>query len=264
MNSYEAIFLGILQGVTEFLPVSSSGHLVLAEYFLGLKETPLAFDVILHMGTLVSVLAFFFKDWLRLFSSLNPASRDEKSRRLFFYLIIGTIPGAFFGFLFEKFAENYLRSPWVVVVTLSSVAILLFLAERFARHVRDISSLTLKDSLLVGISQSLALVPGVSRSGITMTCGLFLGLDRSACAKFSFLLSAPIIAGAGIYEGLKLLMSGQQGVDVNYLVGFLASLVSGYLVIAFLMNYLKKNTFYPFVIYRLALALIVATVLFIS
>ncbi len=264
MNSYEAIFLGVLQGVTEFLPVSSSGHLVLAEYFLGLKETPLAFDVILHLGTLVSVLAFFFKDWLRLLLSLNPTSRDKDSKRLFIYLVIGTIPGALFGFLFEKVAETYLRSPWVVVVTLSSVAILLFLAERFARHVRNLSSLTLKDSFLVGISQALAIIPGVSRSGITMTCGLFLGLNRSSSAKFSFLLSAPIIAGAGLYEGLKIIKSGGQGVDINYFVGFLASLISGYLVIAFLMNYLKKNTFYPFVVYRLILALTVATVLFIS
>ncbi len=262
MHSYEAIFLGVLQGITEFLPISSSGHLVLAEYFLGLSDTSIAFDVMLHMGTLVAVLIYFYKDWFNILSSLLPNSNDVVSRRLFFYLIIGTIPGAFIGFFLEHMAETVFRSPWVVVSTLASVAILLLLAEKFAKHIKNINELKVKDAFLIGLSQAFALIPGVSRSGITMTCALFLGFNRQTAAKFSFLLSAPIIAGAGFYEGLKLLRQGAAFVGTNYMLGFLASLISGYLVIAFLMNYLKNNTFFPFVIYRLVLAAVVAITLF--
>jgi len=148
-----------------------------------------------------------------------------------------------------------------VVCTLSGVAVLLFLADRVARHARDFSGFGKGDAALVGLSQALAIVPGVSRSGITMTCALFLGFTREAAARFSFLLSAPIIAGAGLYETIKLIREGSSALDINYLLGFLASIISGYLVIAFLMNYLKRHTFMPFVVYRLILAAIVAAVL---
>ena len=261
MNIWEAVFLGILQGITEFLPVSSSGHLVLAEYFLGLKETSLAFDVTLHLGTLLAVLAFFYGDWTEMLRAFLPGRASESKRKLFFFLIAGTIPGALAGFLLEHAVSTTLRSPWVVVCTLAGVAMLLGLAERLARHERAFSSIRLPDAVLIGISQALAVIPGVSRSGITMTCGLFLGLSREAAARFSFLLSAPIIAGAGLYEGLKLLKYGGTDITWNYLYGFIASAVSGYLVIAFLMNYLKTHTFYPFVIYRLFIAAVVAAIL---
>ena len=261
MNVFEAIFLGILQGITEFLPISSSGHLVLAEYFLHLREGGLAFDVILHMGTLVAVLAFFLRDWLSMFGSLFPGSKDEASRRLFVLLLMGTVPGAVAGFFLEHAASTYFRSPWVVVYTLSGVALLLFWADRKALQKKDLDHIGLREGLLIGVSQALAIVPGVSRSGITMTCALCLGLTREAAARFSFLLSAPIIAGAGLYETIKLARHGFAGVDSNYLVGFLASAISGYLVIAFLMNYLKRHTFMPFVIYRLILAAVVALIL---
>ncbi len=261
MNGFEAVFLGVIQGVTEFLPVSSSGHLVLAEYFLHLEDAGLAFDVILHMGTLVAVLAYFYKDWVSMILSIFPSRGNSESRRLLILLIIGTIPGAVAGFLLEHAASTYFRSPWVVVCTLSGVALLLFLADRMARHARDFNGFEKVDAALVGLSQALAIVPGVSRSGITMTCAMFLGFTREAAARFSFLLSAPIIAGAGLYETIKLVREGPSGLDFNYLLGFAASAISGYLVIAFLMNYLKKHTFMPFVVYRLFLAAIVAAVL---
>ena len=261
MNIFEAIFLGILQGVTEFLPVSSSGHLVLAEYFLDLKDAGLAFDVILHMGTLVAVMTYFYKDWLLMAKSFTGKSKDPNSRRLLFLLLIGTIPGALAGFLLEHAASTYFRSPWVVVCTLAGVAGLLFVADRLAKHEMDFNKFGLKHAFLVGLSQALAIVPGVSRSGITMTCGLFLGFTREAAARFSFLLSAPIIGGAGLYETIKLLKHGVSIMNINYLWGFAASAISGYLVIAFLMNYLKRHNFTPFVIYRLALAALVAAVL---
>ena len=262
MTTTVAIFLGILQGVTEFLPVSSSGHLVLAEYFLGLKDTPIAFDVTLHLGTLISVFLYFWRDWLGMAKSLVPGKTSRKGdRRLLFLVLLGTVPGAFLGYFLEGAASTVFRSPWVVVATLSGVALLLWLAERLASHTRGFKNFGWKDAIGVGTAQALAIVPGVSRSGITMTIALFLGFERMAAARFSFLLSAPIIAGAGLYEGLKLWQDGFGTLGMDFLWGFIAAGISGYLVIAFLMHYLARHTFYPFVYYRLILALIVAVAL---
>ncbi len=262
MTTTEAIFLGILQGVTEFLPVSSSGHLVLAEYFLGLKDTPIAFDVTLHLGTLISVFLYFWRDWVGMAKSLVPGKTSKKGdKRLLFFVLIGTAPGAFLGYFLEGAASTVFRSPWVVVATLSGVALLLWLAERLASHKRGFKNFAWKDAVCVGTAQALAIVPGVSRSGITMTMALFLGFERRAAARFSFLLSAPIIAGAGLYEGLKLWQDGFGTLGMDFLWGFIAAGISGYLVIAFLMRYLARHTFYPFVYYRLILALIVAVAL---
>jgi undecaprenyl-diphosphatase len=259
MITTEAIFLGILQGVTEFLPVSSSGHLVLAEYFLGLKDTSIAFDVTLHLGTLISVLSYFWQDWLGMAKSLVPGKTSKKGdRRLLFLVLIGTVPGLLLGCLVEGAASTVFRSPWVVVATLSGFAVLLWLAERLASHKRSFKKLGWKDAICVGTAQAIAIVPGVSRSGITMTMALFLGFERRAAARFSFLLSAPIIAGAGLYEGLKLWQDGFGTLGMDFLWGFIAAGLSGYIVIAFLMRYLARHTFYPFVYYRLILALIVA------
>lgn len=262
MTTIEAIFLGILQGATEFLPVSSSGHLVLAEYFLGLKDTPIAFDVTLHLGTLISVFLYFWRDWVGMAKSLVPGKTSKKGdRRLLFFVLIGTVPGAFIGYSLEGAASTVFRSPWVVVVTLSGVALLLWSAERLASHKRGFKNLGWKDAVCIGTAQALAIVPGVSRSGITMTMALFLGFERRAAARFSFLLSAPIIAGAGLYEGLKLWQDGFGTLGMDFLWGFIAAGLSGYLVIAFLMRYLARHTFYPFVYYRFILALMVAVAL---
>lgn len=262
MTVIEAVLLGLLQGATEFLPVSSSGHLVLAEYFLGLTETPLAFDVLLHIGTLLAVLSYFWRDWLGMARSVLPGSRRQNGYRTLLALIaLGTVPGVVFGFLLEEVASTAFRSPWVVVFTLSSVALLLFLGERLADHRRDLPGLRWKDALCIGIAQAMAIVPGVSRSGITMTAALLLGFERTAAARFSFFLSAPIIAGAGLYEGLKLWREGFEGLSYICVWGFVAAVLSGYLVIAFLMRYLVRHTFYPFVWYRLLLAATVAAAL---
>ncbi len=262
MTNFEAVFLGVLQGFTEFLPVSSSGHLILAEHFMGLAHVPLAFDVTLHIGTLVAVLAFFWKDWLNMLLALFPSSEDRtRERRLLLFLIAGTVPGALIGYLLEDLVSTVLRSPWVVVCTLSTVALLLALAERVAGHVRKMKAMRLQDALVIGACQALAVIPGTSRSGITMTGALFLGFTRADAARFSFLLSAPIIAGAGLFEAKKLLEAGGTVPGVEYLWGFAAAGLSGYGVIAFLMQYLKRHTFYPFVIYRLVLAAVVAVAL---
>ncbi len=260
MDTIHAVILGLLQGATEFLPVSSSGHLILAEHFLGLGDTSISFDVILHVGTLLAVLSYFWRDWADVLRSL-PRPRES---RLLFLLILGTIPGAGLGYLLEDVVSTVLRSPWVVVMTLSGVALLLYSAERWSRQERVFDDLGWKDALVVGCAQALAIVPGVSRSGITMTAALFLGVKRQAAARFSFLLSAPIIAGAGLYEGLKLWQNGFAELSSLYLWGFLAACVSGYLAIAFLMRFLTRHTFYPFVYYRLALAGIVAIMLLVG
>ncbi len=261
MNTFHAIFLGVLQGLTEFLPVSSSGHLVLAEYFMKIPTTSLSFDVTLHVGTLLAVLIYFWHDWVKMAISLFSGNRDSIHRKMLFLLVLGTIPGAVLGYLLEETVSTIFRSPWIVAFTLSGVALLLFAAEKIAAHKRPFSSLGILDTIIVGSAQALALVPGVSRSGITMTAGLFLGLERQAAARFSFLLSAPIVAGAGIYEAIKLVNSNNQVFDINFLWGFLSAFVSGMIAIAFLMRYLVRHNFYPFVIYRIALAGLVAVAL---
>jgi undecaprenyl-diphosphatase len=258
----EAIFLGILQGVTEFLPVSSSGHLVLAEYFLGLTDTPIAFDVTLHLGTLLSVLSYFWRDWINMAKSLIPGKVSKiEDRRLFFLVLVGTLPGALMGYFLEDAASTIFRSPWVVVANLFGVALLLWLAEWVALHKRGLGNVEWKDAISIGLAQALAIAPGVSRSGITMTMALFLKFERRAAARFSFLLSAPIIAGAGLYEGLKAWQNGFSNLNMDFLWGFVAAALSGYIVIAFLMRYLARHTFYPFVYYRLILAFIIAIAL---
>jgi undecaprenyl-diphosphatase len=259
MNLLYAILLGVLQGATEFLPVSSSGHLILAEHFLGFSEGGLAFDVALHLGTLTAILIYFRKDFLLMAAALLPGRGSDAEgalhRRLFFFLALATVPGALCGLLLEKSAETLFRSPILVATTMAGVGLLLLWGERAGRRSRDIRMLTLTDALLIGLSQALAVVPGVSRSGITMTTGLFLGLNREAAARFSFLLSAPIIFGAGLHSLPKIIKQGADGGEGGlYLAGFLAAALSGYAVIAWLLKFVRTRSFDIFAYYRLALA----------
>ncbi len=254
MTHLQALALGVLQGVTEFLPISSSGHLVLAEYFLGVKGGGLVFDVFLHLGTLLAVLLYFWQDWWHIFS--GSLKKDSSARRLLFFLIVGTIPGALAGVILEKDVETIFRDPIRVATMLALMSLPLLLAELLAKHTKTIRDLRLPHALFVGLAQALAVIPGTSRSGITMSAGLFTGLTREEAARFSFLLSAPIIAGAGVFEGLKIFRAGVP-LDTVYLVGFLASLVSGLLVIAWLLRFLKKHTFYLFIGYRILLAALI-------
>lgn len=258
MGISQAVFLGLIQGATEFLPVSSSGHLVLAEYFMDVTGGGLAFDVFLHMGTLLAVIIYFFRQWWRLFCSIFSPGWKNPDFRLLVALVLATIPGGLAGLLLEGWVANTLRSPWVVVFTLTGVAVILFLADRNLKGERTIEGLGLKGAILIGVAQALAVVPGVSRSGITMSMGLLIGLNREDSARFSFLLSCPIILGAGVFESIKIFGSSSGPLVSGPMVaGFLASFVSGILVISFLLNFLQKHTFLPFVIYRVALAAIV-------
>ncbi len=267
MDFIYAIMLGILQGATEFLPVSSSGHLILAEHFLGFSEGGLVFDVALHLGTLAAILIYFFHDFRLMAAALLPGRAVNPDaafhRRLFFYLCLATIPGALFGVLLEKPAETLFRSPALVATTLGGIGLLLLLAERVGRRNRNIHAISLADALLIGLSQALAVVPGVSRSGITMSTGLFRGLNREAAARFSFLMSAPIIFGAGIYSLPKIIAQGTVGGEGGvFLTGFLAAALSGYAVIAWLLKFIRTRSFDIFAYYRLALAGLVYLSLF--
>lgn len=260
MQIWEAVFLGLVQGLTEFLPISSSGHLVLLEHYLGVQEAGLTFDTLLHVGTLVALVVYFWPEWGGMAAAVwRPSRYNRFERRLLGYLIIGTIPGAAAGFFLEKQAETIFRQPVRVALLLAGMGVLLWLADRLARHHRRLPGLTLADAILIGGAQALAIMPGVSRSGSTMTMGLLLGLTRETAARFSFLLSTPIICGAGIYQGLKLWRIGMnQFYWLPYTLGFLAAVVSSYLTIRFLLHFLQRHTFNLFVGYRLVLA---ATVL---
>lgn len=278
----QAILLGLIQGATEFIPVSSSAHLIIVPWLFGWKDpalTSLTFDVALHIGTLVAVLAFFASDWIRLIKAWFMSVKERKvgtdpDRRLAWFVVIGTIPGAIAGILFESKIDVLFHQPGVPIqasamlvmaVIIAVMGAALLIADRMARHLADLKGLSLKNVLIIGFSQAFAIFPGVSRSGSTITAGLALGLKREAAAKFSFLLSAPIIAGAGlkslyeIYSGLKTGAIAQTDL-LLFPIGFIAAAVSGYLCIRFLLNYLQKHSTAVFVYYRWALAVLVAIV----
>jgi undecaprenyl-diphosphatase len=278
----ESIILGIVQGATEFIPISSSAHLIIVPWLFGWSDpalTSLTFDVALHLGTLLAVLAFFARDWLRLIRAFFRSIAERRigtdpDRRLAWLVVIGTIPGGIAGVLFESKLDALFHEPGVPIapiamiimaVIIAGFGVLLLLADHLARHVQGMQDLNLKNTLLIGLSQALAVFPGVSRSGSTITTGLALGLKRETAAKFSFLLSAPIIAGAGlkslweIYSGLKTGAVAQADL-ILFPIGFIMAAISGFLCIRLLMNYLQKHNINIFVYYRWALALLVVVV----
>jgi undecaprenyl-diphosphatase len=259
--------LGITQGVTEFAPVSSSGHLILVPWLFGWSilnnaELNKTFDVALHLGTLVGALAYFWRDivrylraWARSIASRSIRTPDE---RLAWALVIGTIPGALAGALFEEVITNDLGQPWLIAVMLVVFGVLLYVVDRVAARRRSIDDVGVRDGLLLGVAQAVALQPGVSRSGVTITAARAMGLDRPSAARFSFLLSLPIIAGAGVLKGFDVLRSGlPSGMAAPFLWGMVASAISGFLVIWFLLAYLRRRDFALFLWYRIAVAALV-------
>ncbi|MBA3004219.1 MAG: undecaprenyl-diphosphatase UppP [Desulfurivibrio sp.] len=269
MNIIEALLLGIIQGATEFLPVSSSGHLALAHYFLGAQESDLAFDVALHLGTLLAILAYFRDDFLQMGKAVLGLHKEPtetlRLRKMAFFIAIATIPGALAGLLLGKTAETYFRHPALVATALAVAGLLLLLADRAGKRSRNFEAISLVDALLIGLSQACAIIPGVSRSGSTITCGLAMGLNRQAAVRFSFLLSAPIIFGAGVHEIPDILNNGLlDGQSTLYAAGFLASAISGYLFISFIMRYIRAKSFAIFAYYRFAVAALVFIALFLE
>jgi undecaprenyl-diphosphatase len=265
----QAIVLGIVQGLTEFAPVSSSGHLILVPWLfhwsiLTSESLNKTFDVALHMGTFVGALAYFWRDivkylaaWLR---SIRSRSVTMVEERVAWCLVIGTIPGAIAGALFENVIEEKLGQPWLIAVMLAVFAVVLYVVDRLSRQTRRLEHLRTTDAVVIGLAQAAALQPGVSRSGVTITAGRGLGLLREDAARFSFLLSLPVIGGAGLYKGFKLLTGAEKippGFAWPFVWGTFASAISGFLVIWGLLSYLRRRDFTPFVIYRFVVAALV-------
>ena len=274
MPLWQAIILAVVQGLTEFLPISSSAHLILIPDLLHWQDPGIAFDVALHLGTLIAVLLYFFREWIQLtlcglgFHYPKRASEQMvmQNQRLFWYLVAGTIPGALVGFFFEHWIEENLRSPIPIASAMIAIALLMWYAEYSARISRRIEQTSLGDSLAIGTSQALALFPGVSRSGITITSGLFRGMTREAAARFSFLLSTPLIAGAAAKEVPKLLKlhhAGALDIPQSTLIASIAvSTVVGFIVIAFFLKYLQTRTLKIFIYYRIAFGIVILLLAF--
>ncbi len=269
MELLAAAILGIVQGLTEFLPISSTAHLILVPWFLGWRHEGLAFDVALHVGTAVAVLTFFFHDWIRLAREMLLGIRERNplgnpDRRLGWFLIVGTLPAMVAGLAFEGSIEKHLRSPLIIVFSLPALGALLLFAEKRGSHSRSMEDFTWTDSLSIGFSQAIALIPGVSRSGVTMTTAMLRNTTRTSAARFSFLLSTPVILGAGILEAMRLVdavrnpVAGAEALRWNVLaVGFVCAAISGFLCIRYFLRYLQTRSFVPFVIYRFLLAALV-------
>ena len=268
---FQALIMGIVQGLTEFLPVSSSGHLILVPYLFGWDDpfiTSLAFSVMLHIGTLVALLAYFRDDWLRLIPAGLAAIRHrsfgaDPDRKLAWLLVAATIPAAVVGFLLSDVLETQIRQPGLVAVTMVVGGLILLVADRIGGQSRSVDDVTFPVATGIGAAQALALIPGISRSGISISAGRFAGLDRAAAARFAFLMATPITAGAIVFEARKLL-TGEAGVVVALMplvVGLVASLVSGFAAIHFMLRYLRTRSLQVFVWYRFVLVAVVVVVL---
>ncbi len=262
MSIIEAIILGIIQGITEFLPISSSGHLLYAHNILGITDTGLSFDVALHIGTFVALIVFFHKDLYGLFLGIL-GKNDQK--RMAWLLAFATIPAVLGGLVLQGLAESTFRSPILVSLNLIWVAIMMILAEQYAKkHTKKtkLASISNKQGLFVGLVQVLALIPGVSRSGSTITAGIFAGIDRVSATRFSFLLAIPITFGAIIKilsdPGTLTQMSSEKGV---FIAGIMSALVSGVFAIKFLIKYLSKHTLNIFAYYRITVGIIALLIL---
>ena len=261
MDLLQSIILGAIQGITEFFPVSSTAHLVLLPWFFSWTDNGLPFNVALHMGSLIAIIYYFWRDWILItkefLQSLFSWSFEGRPHgKTGLYLIIATIPGAFAGVLFEEYAAGLLRHPLSVAFTLSFFGVVLYFSDRVSKKTRTVGEMNMLDCIIIGISQAFAIIPGVSRSGITITGAMFRNLNREEAAKFSFLLGAPLIAGAGVFEARHLEYSAVM--SLPFIAGVLASAVFAFLAIKFLLRFVRKSSYTVFVIYRLALAVLIA------
>ena len=270
MPIYQVVLLAIVQGLTEFLPVSSTAHLYLTSWLLGWNTEGLDFDIMLHIGTLLSVLLYFFKDWVQIVGQALGirVGHDEQLKHnhmLLWLLAIASIPVGVAGLLFNKQAEGAWRNPFVIGTMLIAIGVLMWLAENAARQQRDMSAVGGPDAVAIGLSQALAVVPGVSRSGITISAGLFRNLDRTSAARFSFLLSTPAI-GAAAAKTLWDMHKHHHLHDLittNFVVGVAVSAISGCAVIAWFLHYLRRSGLKPFAYYRIVFGIIIIALAFI-
>ena len=270
MPLYQVVALALVQAATEFLPISSTAHLIVVPWLFGWRDQGLLFDVALHLGTVIAVLLYFAKTWIRLLflaagRKVMPVSRDdpdgdlEDNPRLFAYLVAATFPAGIAGLFLEDYVKTTLRSPLVVAMMLIAIGLVIWWAERVSRLERNLGTVSLGDSLAIGFAQALALIPGTSRSGITISVGLFRGLQRTAAARFSFLLSSPIILGASVKAGWEVWRYGGVGGEwqAPFLLGIVVSAVAGYAVIGYFLRYLQRSTMLPFVYYRVIFGIMI-------
>lgn len=246
MTIIQSIMLGIVQGLTELLPISSSGHLFLIPWIFEWNNIPESFDVALHFGTLLAIGLFFFKDWVSLIKGAYKFIRGEKNPegKMFWYIVIATIPGGGIGFILDKYAEDILTKPVIIGIALIVMGMFLYVVDKYMKAKTEYKDLTLKQTFIIGISQALAFIPGVSRSGVTMTTGRMLGVSREGAAKFSFMLSAPIVLAATVFKFKDFIF------DLPFVIGVVTSFIVGVFVIKFLLEYLKRGSFKVFAIYR--------------
>jgi undecaprenyl-diphosphatase len=266
VSIWQAILLGLTQGASEYAPISSSGHLILVPWMLDIPivrnaELNKTFDVALHMGTLLGAVVYFRHDLARYiaswFRSLAARSIGSPDERLAWALVIGTVPAVIVGAALENLIQENLSQPWLIAVMFVVFGVVLWLVDRVMRRDRAFDTIGPRTGLYLGAAQALALQPGVSRSGVTMTAARLIGLDREASARFSFLLSIPVVLGAGLYKSIDLVRDGFGGYGAEFFWGFVASAVSGFVVIAFLLRYLRGHSFVIFLWYRLGVAALV-------
>ena len=262
MEIYQAVILGVVQGLTELLPISSSAHLNLIPTIFN-WSVPESFDVALHFGTLLAIGIFFFKDWLKLIAGGFKKifkKEDSTEGRMFWYIVAATIPGGIIGFILDKYAEDFLIKPLIIAIALIVMGIILYLVDKNAKSETDYENMTFKQTFLIGLSQALAFIPGVSRSGITMTTGRAMGVKRESTAKYSFMLSAPIVLAATVFKLGDFIdyfaVASTTGI-IAFVLGVLVSFIVGIIVIKFLLNYLKKGSFKIFAVYRVVVGLLV-------
>lgn len=250
--------LGIVQGLAEFLPISSSAHLRLTPWLFGWQEPGLAFDVALHLGTLIALVWFFWQEWITLarafFSMVKNRRVQTESERRFLWVTVATIPGGLAGYFLQDLAESDFRNPVLNGVMLIVMGVILWAVDHYARQDRGVPDMTLKDAIIVGVAQMFAIIPGVSRSGSTITAGRAIGLSREAAAVFSFMLSLPIIVAAVVFKGSEAIA---EGISVQLVAGVISAAVSGWLAIAVLLKFVARNNYAIFAVYRLIFGAIV-------
>jgi undecaprenyl-diphosphatase len=269
MNTFESVILGIIQGLGEFLPISSSGHLALVPWFFKFQDPGLAFDVALHIGTTIALIIFFWNDLVKITKAgvssifFKKIQTNELDKKLFFLILVATIPGGILGFAFEDFFEKTFRHPLSIAFCLITFGIILQFCDKKNKSNKEISSLNFLQAFVIGLAQSLALIPGVSRSGITITSMLLLGLRREDAARFSFLISTPIILGAGLIKSRYILDFIKDAHSlILFLGGFIASTIAGYFAIKFLLKFLLKNDFKVFMWYRIFIGALIIVLYF--
>ena len=265
MTIFQAVILGIVQGLTEFIPVSSSGHLYLLKWLFHWDLIPESYEIALHAGTLLVLLIYFFKDWIRLLiGAYQQTFQKEKNAEgtIFWYLVIATIPSGLIGYLLDKTFENALTKPVIIACSLIFMGLILYFIDKKAKSETDFEHLSFKQSFLIGMSQILAFIPGFSRSGVTITTARALGVTREASAKYSFMLSAPIVFGATVLKLKDFKTLFELGFGSEFIIGVLCSFLVGLLVINFMMNYIKKGSFKPFAIYRVVIGALVLLKIF--